>query len=92
MRRSWRLRARSGARPFVFSEPESSCAQLLHIGPYDAEGPDLLRLDAAIDAAGLEAVPGHVEVYVGDPRRAAPERLRTLLRRYLDVITETQGG
>ncbi|GAA1484705.1 hypothetical protein [Brachybacterium fresconis] len=33
-----------------------------------------------IPARGLEITGLHHEIYLGDPRRAAPERLRTILR------------
>jgi hypothetical protein len=60
---------------------EGRCAQLLHIGPYEAEAPTIARLHGAIDSAGLQVRGRHHEIYLGDPRRAAPEKLRTLLRR-----------
>ncbi|RFU86570.1 hypothetical protein DY218_11675 [Streptomyces triticagri] len=60
---------------------ESTSAQLLHIGPYDDEGPALARLhDTYLAARGLQLTGLHHEVYLGDPRRAAPEKLRTVLR------------
>ena len=59
---------------------EGPVAQLLHVGPYAAERPTIERLHAAIAAAGLRPRGRHHEIYLGDPRRAAPERLRTLLR------------
>ena len=59
---------------------EGRCAQLLHIGPYAAEAPSLRLLHEAIATAGMRARGRHHEVYLGDPRRSAPERLRTILR------------
>jgi hypothetical protein len=59
---------------------EGRAAQVLHVGPYAAETPTIARLHAAIEAAGLTARGRHHEIYVGDPRRSAPERLRTILR------------
>ena len=59
---------------------EGPCVQILHVGPYDAEGPTLERLEAFAAAEGLTLVGPHHEVYLADPRRTAPERLRTLLR------------
>lgn len=59
---------------------EGRCAQLLHVGPYSAEAPSLRRLHAAIGEAGMRPRGRHHEVYLGDPRRSAPERLRTILR------------
>ncbi len=59
---------------------EGRCAQLLHVGPYADEGPSIVRLHQAIAAAGCRPRGRHHEVYLGDPRRSAPERLRTILR------------
>jgi hypothetical protein len=59
---------------------EGRVAQLLHVGPYAAERPSIERLHAAIEAAGLRPRGAHHEVYLGDPSKTAPERLRTILR------------
>jgi len=59
---------------------EGPSAQVLHIGPYDAEGPTIARLHEAIAARGLHPRGRHHEIYLGDPRRTAPERLKTVLR------------
>ena len=60
---------------------EGRAVQTLHVGPYDTEGPLLARLhDEYLPAAGLVETGHHHEIYLGDPRRSAPERLRTLLR------------
>ncbi len=59
---------------------EGRSAQVLHVGPYAQERPTIERLHDAIDAAGLRPVGRHHELYLGDPRRSAPERLRTVLR------------
>lgn len=60
---------------------EGLCVQTLHVGPYDDEGPVLAQLhDEIIPAAGLRMTGPHHEIYLGDPRRAAPATLRTILR------------
>ena len=59
---------------------EGRVAQVLHLGPYAEERPSIEALHAAIEAAGLRPRGRHHEVYLGDPRRSAPERLRTLIR------------
>lgn len=59
---------------------EGHCAQLLHVGRYAAEGPSLVTLQDAIAAAGYRPRGRHHEIYLGDPRRSAPEKLRTILR------------
>jgi hypothetical protein len=59
---------------------EGRCAQLLHVGPYAAEAPSLRLLHEAIAQAHLRPRGRHHEVYLGDPRRSAPQHLRTILR------------
>ncbi|WNB86274.1 GyrI-like domain-containing protein [Cellulomonas sp. ATA003] len=60
---------------------EGLCVQTLHVGPFDDEGPVLADLhDRFLPAHGLEPTARHHEVYLTDPRRTAPERLRTILR------------
>lgn len=59
---------------------EGDCAEVVHLGPYSAEGPTIARLHAAIEATGRAARGRHHEIYLGDPRRSAPERLRTVIR------------
>src|SRR5450631_2810796 len=53
---------------------EGLAAQVLHIGPYAAEGPTIQRLHAFIAERGYERTGKHHEIYLSDPRRAAPER------------------
>lgn len=64
----------------VESFDEGDVAQTLHIGPYGEERPSIERLHAGIAEAGFRERGRHHELYVGDPRRSAPERLRTILR------------
>jgi hypothetical protein len=59
---------------------EGPVAQLLHVGPYEAERATIERLHAAIKTAGLRPRGRHHELYLGDPRRSRPETLKTLLR------------
>lgn len=59
---------------------EGLAAQVLHVGPYSAEGPTIAALHQFIADQGLVLTGVHHEVYLGDPRRAAPERLRTIIR------------
>lgn len=59
---------------------EGRCAQVLHVGPYAQEGPSLVRLHQGLAAAGYRPRGRHHEIYLGDPRRSAPEKLRTILR------------
>ena len=62
----------------AFSEGRS--AQLLHVGPYATEGPTIQRLHTFIADHGGEPVGKHHEIYLNDPSRTAPEKLRTIIR------------
>ena len=57
--------------------------RILHHGPYADEPRSFASLDAEVDVAGLRPARSHLEVYLSDPRRTAPERLRTVLLREL---------
>jgi hypothetical protein len=59
---------------------EGACAQVMHLGPYSAEGPNIQRLHEFIAASGYRLAGKHHEIYLGDPRRAAPDKLRTVIR------------
>ena len=60
---------------------EGLCAQTLHVGSFDDEGPVLADLhDRFIPDHGLAMTGRHHEIYLSDPRRTAPDRLRTVLR------------
>jgi hypothetical protein len=59
---------------------EGRCAQVLHVGPYSAEGPTIAALHAFIAEQGCTLAGKHHEIYLGDPRRSAPEKLRTIVR------------
>jgi hypothetical protein len=59
---------------------EGAAVQTLHVGPYERLGESYARLDESARADGLVPVgPGH-EIYLSDPRRVAPERLKTIIR------------
>jgi len=66
---------------------EGRCAQVLHLGPYAAEGPSIVRLHEGLKAAGYRERGRHHEIYLGDPRRAAPDKLRTILRHPVEPTT-----
>jgi len=69
------------ARVRVAPLAEGRAVQTLHIGPYDTEGPILRTLhEVFLPANGLVETGLHHEIYLGDPRRSAPEKLRTILR------------
>lgn len=59
---------------------EGKAAQVMHIGPYAAEGPTIERLHKYVAELGYRLRGKHHEIYLGDPRRAAPEKLKTIVR------------
>ena len=59
---------------------EGLAAQILHIGPYAEEWPTIERLHAWVAGQGYELHGRHHEIYLGDPRRTAPEQLKTVIR------------
>ena len=63
---------------------EGLCAQLMHIGPYDDEPATIALLNQFVEDNGYDTDINerrrHHEIYLGDPRKTAPERLKTVLR------------
>ncbi len=59
---------------------EGRAAQIMHIGPYAAERPTIERLRDFIHEQGYKLAGKHHEIYMGDPRRSAPEKLKTVVR------------
>jgi hypothetical protein len=59
---------------------EEGAAQVLHVGPYAAEPPTIEKLHAFIAEIGAVPAMKHHEIYLSDPNRTAPERLRTIIR------------
>ena len=59
---------------------EGRAAQLLHVGRYSDETPNIERLHAFIAAQGGKLSGKHHEIYLSDPRRAAPDKLKTIIR------------
>ena len=52
----------------------------MHIGPYATERATIEDLHRFIEESGYRLRGAHHEIYLGDPRRAAPEKLRTIIR------------
>ena len=63
---------------------EGPCVQTMHIGSYATELETLERMQAFMRENGYQDQVGkggkHHEIYMGDPRKAAPEKLKTVLR------------
>jgi len=60
---------------------EGLAVQIMHIGSYDDEGPTLDKMHHEfIPGHGYEMTGKHHEIYLSDPRKVAPEKLKTVLR------------
>ncbi len=59
---------------------EGAAGQMLHVGPYADEGPTIECLHDFIAEQGYALTGKHHEIYLSDPRRAAPEKMKTIVR------------
>jgi hypothetical protein len=59
---------------------EGFSAQILHIGPYSEEKSTVDKIHSFIKGNGYELNGKHHEIYLGDPRKTASEKLKTILR------------
>ncbi len=70
---------------------EGQAAQILYTGPYADEGPTIQNLHEKIWQRDGELSGKHHEIYLNDPSRTAPERLKTVIRQPF-VVTEAVVG
>ena len=59
---------------------EGRCVQMLHVGPYSTETETIDQMTAAMKENGLTRNGVHHEIYLSDPNKTAPEKMRTILR------------
>lgn len=59
---------------------EGQCIQIMHIGPYSEEPRTLDKMEVFMEEHDFRFRGKHHEIYIGDPRRAKPENLKTVLR------------
>jgi hypothetical protein len=59
---------------------EGRSVQVLHVGPYGQEGPTIATMVRFIDEQGFETSGKHHEIYLSDPNRTDPDRLKTIVR------------
>jgi hypothetical protein len=60
---------------------EGLCVQMLHIGPYDDEPKTFSQMEEYCTQQGLKRTSKiHREIYISDPRKTEPNKLKTLLR------------
>lgn len=93
------LRKKRGDLP-VFSRlrleafEEGLCVQLMHIGPYATEPANVERMYSLAAQQGYRSRLGsggkHHEIYLSDPRKASPERMKTVLRHPIEKAGATE--
>lgn len=59
---------------------EGLSIQIMHIGPYSDEPATIDKMDAFAEEHGYRMRGKHHEIYLGDPLRADPAKLKTVLR------------
>ena len=63
---------------------EGLCVQCMHLGSYDNEPATVQLMNDFAEAQGyqiaIDDVRRHHEIYLSDPRRTAPEKLKTVIR------------
>ena len=86
----WAVRTASGKKKTDFSKvefftyKEGLCVQCMHIGSYDDEPATVSAMHEFIAKEGYKTditdERPHHEIYLSDPRRVAPEKLKTVIR------------
>lgn len=59
---------------------EGQCAQIMHVGPFSEEGPNIARVHDFIVASGNRLRGKHHEIYLSDIRKADPAKWKTIIR------------
>ena len=67
---------------------EGLCVQALHVGPYENECATIAAMKSFAESEGLKVHGVHHEIYLSDPRRVAPAKLKTILRLPVEKVTE----
>lgn len=89
------VRKKKGDSPFLAKLrldhfTEGKCVQMMHIGPYATEPATIETMRAFIAEQGYRDRVGpngrHHEIYLGDPRKADPSKLKTVLRHPVERV------
>lgn len=59
---------------------EGKSAQIMYVGPYQNETATIKKIHEYIEQAGGKLTGKHHEIYLNDPRRTAPDKLKTIIR------------
>lgn len=65
---------------------EGLSVQIMHVGPYSEEGSTVKKIHSFIKENGFEFSGRHHEIYLSDPRRADPEKRKTIIRQPINTI------
>jgi hypothetical protein len=65
---------------------EGLCVQALHVGPYENEPVTMATMKSFAESKGLKLHGVHHEIYLSDPRRVDPAKLKTILRHPVERI------
>ena len=72
------------SKAYFMTYDEGLCVQCMHVGPYDDEPATVAQMHAFMESQGYElditAARMHHEIYLSDARKAAPEKLKTVIR------------
>jgi hypothetical protein len=63
---------------------EGLSAEIMHIGPYSCERPNIEMVHKFIIDSGHRLRGKHHEIYMSDPRRSKPEKLKTVIRQPME--------
>ncbi len=79
-----RKKKRDFSRAEFLTVDEGLCVQCMHLGPYDDEPPTIAAMRTFAEESGCRVDLGpqrlHHEIYLSDPRRTAPEKIKTVIR------------
>jgi len=91
------VRKKKGASPVLANVrlteyEEGLCMQTMHIGPYATEPATVEMMRAFVLENGYRDCVGlggkHHEIYLGDPRKADPAKLKTVLRHPIEKVNK----
>ncbi len=84
-----RIREKSGPKVEMVNLEtfnEGLSAQILHVGPYSEEGHTINALHSWIQEEGYIKRGLHHEIYLNDPRRTSPEKIKTIIRQHVEKV------
>lgn len=67
-------------RVYFGSYHEGPSVQIMYTGPYADEGPTIIRMHDHVHQNGHHLTGKHHEIYISNPGRVAPEKLKTVIR------------